>query len=119
MEYYLDGKVGDFITRLMSSHPLFLKASSSASSSGSKIIDHFVGMGFSEKLVAKVIEEHGIGSISFHLETVSIVKLHLVTCSVESSRRGEYRHYFGDAPHICSKLLIIPSSHMISLNSLS
>lgn len=41
----------------------FLKASSSGGSSCSKIIDHFVGMGFSEKMVARVIQEHGKGCV--------------------------------------------------------
>jgi hypothetical protein len=38
-----------------------LKTSSSASSSGSKLFDRFVGMGFAEKMVAKAIKENGKG----------------------------------------------------------
>lgn len=49
--------------------PTLLKASTSVSSSGSKILDNFVGMGFSAKMVADVIQEHGKCSIPFHLET--------------------------------------------------
>lgn len=40
-----------------------LKASSSAGSSSSKMIDHFVGMGFSEEVVAKAIQENGMAAI--------------------------------------------------------
>lgn len=41
-------------------YPFFsLKASSSVGSSGSKLIDHFVGMGFPEKMVAEAIQENG------------------------------------------------------------
>ena len=36
-----------------------LKASSSPDSSNSKMFDHFVAMGFCDKLVSKVIQEHG------------------------------------------------------------
>lgn len=40
-----------------------LKASSSAGSSSSKTIDHFVGMGFPEEVVAKAIQENGMAAI--------------------------------------------------------
>ncbi|XP_059670147.1 DNA (cytosine-5)-methyltransferase DRM2-like isoform X1 [Cornus florida] len=46
------------------------EASSSAGSSHSKLIHHFVGMGFSEKMVAKAIEENGEGNTETILETL-------------------------------------------------
>lgn len=44
--------------------------SSSASSSGSKLFDRFVGMGFAEKMVAKAIQENGEGDADSVLETL-------------------------------------------------
>ncbi|KAL7232581.1 hypothetical protein ACSBR2_010568 [Camellia fascicularis] len=46
------------------------EASLSASPSHSKLIHHFVGMGFPEKLVAKAIEENGEGNTESILETL-------------------------------------------------
>ncbi|XP_028094143.1 DNA (cytosine-5)-methyltransferase DRM2-like isoform X1 [Camellia sinensis] len=46
------------------------EASFSASPSHSKLIHHFVGMGFPEKLVAKAIEENGEGNTESILETL-------------------------------------------------
>ncbi|KAA8530223.1 hypothetical protein F0562_004932 [Nyssa sinensis] len=46
------------------------EASSSVGPSNSKLIHHFVGMGFSEKKVAKAIEENGEGNTESILETL-------------------------------------------------
>uniref|UniRef100_A0A2P2KN91 DNA (cytosine-5-)-methyltransferase n=2 Tax=Rhizophora mucronata TaxID=61149 RepID=A0A2P2KN91_RHIMU len=46
------------------------EASSSAGSSGSKMIDHFIGMGFSERMVAEAIQEHGEENANLILETL-------------------------------------------------
>lgn len=46
------------------------EASSSTDRSHFKLIDHFVGMGFSEKMVAKAIEENGEGNTELILETL-------------------------------------------------
>ncbi|KDP46435.1 hypothetical protein JCGZ_10275 [Jatropha curcas] len=54
------------------------EASSSVGSSGSKLIDHFVGMGFPEKMVAEVIQENGEENADLILET-------LLKCSARSS----------------------------------
>lgn len=45
---------------------------------------------------------------------VSTVKLRLLTCSFESTRRGKYGHYFTDASHIFGELTNISISHLIS-----
>ncbi|XWS30372.1 hypothetical protein CRYUN_Cryun24cG0111600 [Craigia yunnanensis] len=50
------------------------EVSSSADSLNSKLIDHFVGMGFPKELVAKAIKENG-----------------------KASRRGKYRFHIGDS----------------------
>ncbi|GLT33247.1 hypothetical protein SLA2020_078510 [Shorea laevis] len=47
-----------------------VKDSSLPSSSNSKVIDHFIGMGFSEKLVTKAIQENGEGNTDSILETL-------------------------------------------------
>lgn len=50
----------DEICRLLTLDSIFcLKARSSASSSGSKVIDHFIAMGFDAELVSKAIQENG------------------------------------------------------------
>ncbi|KAF2308499.1 hypothetical protein GH714_010061 [Hevea brasiliensis] len=54
------------------------EASSSVGSSGSKLIDHFVGMGFPEKMVAEAIQENGEENTDLILET-------LLKCSARSS----------------------------------
>ncbi|KAJ0053869.1 hypothetical protein Pint_02755 [Pistacia integerrima] len=46
------------------------KASSSSGSSSSKMIDHFVGMGFSEEMVIKAIQENGEQNTDLILETL-------------------------------------------------
>ncbi|KAK8534056.1 hypothetical protein V6N13_028260 [Hibiscus sabdariffa] len=46
------------------------KVSSSADSPNSKLIDHFVGMGFSSELVAKAIEENGEENSNLILEAL-------------------------------------------------
>ncbi|GLU11288.1 hypothetical protein SLE2022_280450 [Rubroshorea leprosula] len=46
------------------------KESSLPSSSNSKVIDHFIGMGFSEELVVKAIQENGEGNTDSILETL-------------------------------------------------
>ncbi|KAI9085576.1 hypothetical protein K1719_032419 [Acacia pycnantha] len=46
------------------------EASSSPGSSNSKMFDHFVGMGFSGKLVSKAIREHGEENADLLLETI-------------------------------------------------
>uniref|UniRef100_A0A5B7ACD5 DNA (cytosine-5-)-methyltransferase n=1 Tax=Davidia involucrata TaxID=16924 RepID=A0A5B7ACD5_DAVIN len=46
------------------------EASSSMGPSNSKLIHHFVGMGFSEKMASKAIEENGVGSTESILETL-------------------------------------------------
>ncbi|KAE9466464.1 hypothetical protein C3L33_01610, partial [Rhododendron williamsianum] len=46
------------------------EASSLTGSSHSKLIDHFVGMGFPEKMVRKAIEENGEGNTESILETL-------------------------------------------------
>ncbi|BBH08963.1 domains rearranged methyltransferase 2 [Prunus dulcis] len=46
------------------------EASSSQGPSNSKVVDHFVGMGFSGKMVAKAIEEHGEENTDSILETL-------------------------------------------------
>ncbi|XP_058180349.1 DNA (cytosine-5)-methyltransferase DRM2 isoform X2 [Rhododendron vialii] len=46
------------------------EASSSTGSSHSKLIDHFVGMGFPEKMVRKATEENGEGNTESILETL-------------------------------------------------
>ncbi|KAK6913093.1 C-5 cytosine methyltransferase, partial [Dillenia turbinata] len=48
----------------------WIKPSSSIGPSKSKLIHHFVGMGFPEKLVAKAIEENGEGNTESILETL-------------------------------------------------
>ncbi|XP_057993250.1 DNA (cytosine-5)-methyltransferase DRM2 isoform X2 [Hevea brasiliensis] len=53
-------------------------ASSSVGSSGSKLIDHFVGMGFPQKMVAEAIQENGEENTDLILET-------LLKCSARSS----------------------------------
>lgn len=45
---------------------LFLQASSSSEPSKTKVSDHFVSMGFSHKMVAKAIQEHGMSTVPFH-----------------------------------------------------
>ncbi|KAL0395702.1 UNVERIFIED_CONTAM: DNA (cytosine-5)-methyltransferase DRM2 [Sesamum calycinum] len=56
-----------------------VEASSSAGASRVKLINHFVGMGFSEKLVSKAIEEHGEG------DTESILNALLTYSTLEDS----------------------------------
>ncbi|KAI4350674.1 hypothetical protein L6164_005106 [Bauhinia variegata] len=46
------------------------EGSSSAGSSNSKMFDHFVGMGFPEKVVSKVIQENGEDNADLILETL-------------------------------------------------
>ncbi|KAL4581611.1 hypothetical protein LXL04_006134 [Taraxacum kok-saghyz] len=46
------------------------EASSSASSSNSKLLQHFLGMGFSDKLIIKAIEENGEDNPESILETL-------------------------------------------------
>ncbi|XP_048328077.2 DNA (cytosine-5)-methyltransferase DRM2 isoform X1 [Ziziphus jujuba] len=46
------------------------EASLSAGSSNSKLFDHFVGMGFSEKMVSKAMQEHGEENADSILETL-------------------------------------------------
>ncbi|KAL5860494.1 hypothetical protein ACOSQ4_001790 [Xanthoceras sorbifolium] len=46
------------------------EASTSASSSSSKMIDHFVGMGFSEEMVVKAVQESGEENTDLILETL-------------------------------------------------
>jgi len=41
------------------SYSLPLQASSSAVLANSKVLDHFVSMGFSREMVSKVIQEYG------------------------------------------------------------
>ncbi|XP_059449743.1 DNA (cytosine-5)-methyltransferase DRM2 [Corylus avellana] len=59
------------------------EASSSAGSSNSKLIDHFIGMGFSEKMVAKAIQENGKENTDSILETL------LTYSALESSPHGQ------------------------------
>ncbi|GLT53642.1 hypothetical protein SLA2020_269000 [Shorea laevis] len=59
------------------------EASSSAGSSDSKLIDHFIGMGFSEKMVAKAIQENGKENTDSILETL------LTYSALESSPQGQ------------------------------
>ncbi|PON84217.1 SAM-dependent methyltransferase DRM [Trema orientale] len=61
------------------------EASSSGGSSCTKIVDHFVGMGFSEKLVAKAIQEHGEENTDTILETL------LTYSALEQSPEDEVR----------------------------
>ncbi|KAL0461694.1 UNVERIFIED_CONTAM: DNA (cytosine-5)-methyltransferase DRM2 [Sesamum latifolium] len=56
-----------------------VEASSSAGASRVKLINHFVGMGFSEKLVSKAIEENGEG------DTESILNALLTYSTLEDS----------------------------------
>lgn len=49
---------------------VYIQASSSTSASRSKLINHFVGMGFSEKLVSKAIEENGSSSIILSVKDI-------------------------------------------------
>uniref|UniRef100_A0A5B7ADM4 DNA (cytosine-5-)-methyltransferase n=1 Tax=Davidia involucrata TaxID=16924 RepID=A0A5B7ADM4_DAVIN len=60
------------------------EASSSAGSSNSKLIHHFVGMGFSEKMVAKAIEENGEGN------TESILEALLTYSALENSQQQQH-----------------------------
>ncbi|CAK9179521.1 unnamed protein product [Ilex paraguariensis] len=63
------------------------EASSSVDpSSHSKLVHHFIGMGFSEKLVTKAIEENGQGNTESILETlltysVSLTHFETLSCS--------------------------------------
>lgn len=47
---------------------------SSAGCSNSKLLDHFVGMGFEVEMVAKAIQEHGKKSVSFDFGTIFFFK---------------------------------------------
>ncbi|XP_015576174.1 DNA (cytosine-5)-methyltransferase DRM2 isoform X1 [Ricinus communis] len=47
-----------------------VEASSSVRSSGTKVMDHFVGMGFPEKMVAEAIQENGEENADLILETL-------------------------------------------------
>lgn len=58
--------------------------------SHSKLIHHFVGMGFPEELVAKVIEENGNCSVT--LPVLLSVKTMLMTIG-KMRRRGKFRIY--------------------------
>ncbi|KAM7509141.1 hypothetical protein LguiA_019594 [Lonicera macranthoides] len=61
------------------------EASSSAGPSNSNLIHRFVGMGFSEKLVAKAIEENGVGEGN----TESILETLLTYSALENSPKQE------------------------------
>ena len=47
---------------------LCFKASSSTGPSNSKLINHFIGMGFSEKMVVKAIEQDGKSTLLLHFD---------------------------------------------------
>ncbi|KAJ6775767.1 DNA CYTOSINE-5- -METHYLTRANSFERASE 3-RELATED [Salix koriyanagi] len=68
--------------------------SSSASSSGSKLFDRFVGMGFEEKMVAKAIQENGEGDADSLLETL------LTYAAIGKSPREQPNN---DADHLSSE----------------
>ncbi|XP_054809543.1 DNA (cytosine-5)-methyltransferase DRM2 isoform X2 [Prosopis cineraria] len=63
------------------------EASSSPGSSNSKMFDHFVGMGFSEKLVSKVIQENGEENADLLLET--LLTLSALDSSTENDKEIE------------------------------
>ncbi|EOY02435.1 DNA (Cytosine-5)-methyltransferase DRM1/2 isoform 2 [Theobroma cacao] len=66
------------------------EASLSADSSNSKVIDHFVGMGFSKEMVAKAIEENGEENSNLILETL----LHNSASSSPSSSNSKLIDHF-------------------------
>lgn len=71
------------------------EASSSTGPSNSKLINHFVGMGFSEKMVAKAIDDNGEGNTDAILESL------LTYSALESSPQAQQQpvdsdHYFSD-----------------------
>ncbi|XP_021908192.1 DNA (cytosine-5)-methyltransferase DRM1-like [Carica papaya] len=66
------------------------EASSSASSSSPKGIHYFVGMGFSEEMVAKVIQEIGDSNSDLVLETL----LNYSTSSIEESSNSKLIDHF-------------------------
>ncbi|KAH9790777.1 hypothetical protein WN944_009841 [Citrus x changshan-huyou] len=68
------------------------EASSSAGSSSSKMIDHFVGMGFSEEVVAKAIQENGEQNTDLILE--ALLK-HSASSSASSSKSKLIDHFVG------------------------
>ncbi|KAF7819558.1 DNA (cytosine-5)-methyltransferase DRM2 [Senna tora] len=70
------------------------EASSSPSSSNSKMFDHFVGMGFSEKLVSKVIQENGEENADSLLET--LLTLSAVDSSPEKQQQNDLDYSSSD-----------------------
>ncbi|KAF5479624.1 hypothetical protein F2P56_000431, partial [Juglans regia] len=60
------------------------EARSTAGCSNSKLIDHFIGMGFSKKMVSKAIQENGEENTDSILETL------LTYSAIESSPRGQH-----------------------------
>ncbi|XP_041004749.1 DNA (cytosine-5)-methyltransferase DRM2 isoform X3 [Juglans microcarpa x Juglans regia] len=60
------------------------EARSTAGCSNSKLIDHFIGMGFSRKMVSKAILENGEENTDSILETL------LTYSAIESSPRGQH-----------------------------
>ncbi|KAK8710240.1 hypothetical protein V6N13_145574 [Hibiscus sabdariffa] len=69
---------------------IVFKVSSSADSPNSSLIHHFVGMGFSEKLVAQAIEENGQDDSNLILETL----LQYSASSSASSSNSKSIDYF-------------------------
>ncbi|KAG6719981.1 hypothetical protein I3842_03G035000 [Carya illinoinensis] len=59
------------------------EARSTAGCSNSKLIDHFIGMGFSKKMVSKAIQENGEENTDSILETL------LTYSAIESSPQGQ------------------------------
>lgn len=85
-----------------------LKASSSPGSSNSKIFDHFVGMGFSEKLVSKVIQENGKSTSLLHLsmDFSSSIWGSQIIMLLWTFRWGKCRFAFGNTSRIVGELII-------------
>lgn len=71
-----------------------LDAASSAGSSSSKLIDHFVGMGFSKELVCKAIEENGEENSNLILETLLMNPM-TESSLPSSSKSKEINHFVG------------------------
>lgn len=84
------------ITLIMVFGSLFyFQASSSASSSNSKLIDHFVGMGFSEEMVVKAIKENGkvCFSLMWCITFFTLNALYLI-CLLKSQERIIWIQYW-------------------------
>ncbi|XP_065882212.1 DNA (cytosine-5)-methyltransferase DRM2-like [Euphorbia lathyris] len=63
-------EVGNFRPPSSQAMPKVTEASSSASGSGSKVMDYFIGMGFTGKMVAKAIQANGEEDTDSILETL-------------------------------------------------